>query len=99
MPLRYNGYATLGDDGMLIELHYDRQTVDYTVRYLDGKTFDDIIDLKHGSGVFGKQKEEYAPSLDRLGYEPVSDSVKTHTLSANAEHNIIEFLYQEKRYH
>ncbi len=87
--------ATLGGEGMLIELYYDRQTVNYTVRYLDSN-FDDIVDLKHGSGVFGEPIVEYAPSLDHLGYELVSDTVKTHTLSANAEHNVIEFLYQEK---
>lgn len=88
--------ASLGSEGMLIELYYDRQTVEYTVKYLDSTTYAELSPQKQGSGVFGAQVLEYAVSLEAEGYELVSDEVKMHTLSANAEHNIIEFLYKEK---
>lgn len=88
--------AKLGSDGMLIELYYDRKTVEYTVKYIDSTTYVELAPERQGSGVFGSQVLEYAVSLEAEGYELVSDSVKMHTLSANAEHNIIEFLYKEK---
>ncbi len=86
---------TLGADGMLIEFYYDRETVNYVVRYLDKTTYDELAPEKTGDGVFGAQAVEQAVSLEHKGYELVSDEYKTHTLSANEEHNIIEFYYQE----
>ncbi|MBE6762074.1 MAG: hypothetical protein E7551_07275 [Ruminococcaceae bacterium] len=88
--------TTLGGDGALIEFYYDRETYNYTVKYLDSKTGVELSPDKTGSGVFGEQIIEYAKNLDSLGYELVSDNVKTSTISANEEINIIEFYYQEK---
>ena len=88
--------ATLGADGLLVELYYDRLIYDYTVLYVNGRTWEELAPSKSGSGVFGQQIVEYALDLSRLGYELVSADAKTHTISASAEHNIIEFHYQEK---
>lgn len=87
--------ATLGAEGMLIELYYDRLVYDYVVRYVDSHTNLEIYPEKPGSGVFGQQIVEYAENLEAMGYELVSDSAKTHTISANLEHNVIIFHYQE----
>lgn len=87
--------ATLTSEGMLIELYYDRLTYNYTVRYINNSTQSDLVDPKVGSAVFGEQIVEYARNLESLGYELVSDSTKSHTISANEEHNVIEFLYKE----
>ena len=87
--------AKLGSEGMLIELYYKRETVNYTVRYLDSETGREIISPKIGSDVFGAQVLEYAADLTSLGYELVSDDKKLFTISANEEHNIIDFVYQE----
>jgi len=87
--------ANLGAEGMLIELYYDRQIYNYTVRYLNSRTGANLSGEKIGSALFGEQIVEYAKNLETKGYELVSDSVKTCTISANEEHNVIEFLYQE----
>lgn len=98
-----NVTATLSADGLLVEFYYDRLDCSYTVRYLDSKTGNPLYDEKTGYGVFGNQAVEYAINLESLGYELVSDNVKSVTLSANPDHNVIEFLYQEMtvplRYH
>lgn len=88
--------TTLGADGALIELYYDRGLFNYTVRYIHSHTAVDLYPPKTGAGVFGEQRVEYAENLESLGYELVSDSAKTYTVSANEELNVIEFLYQEK---
>lgn len=90
--------AKLGADGMLIELYYDRQLFDYTVRYIDSRTRESLYPEKTASDVFGKQIIEYAVDLSSIGYElVVADGyAKTHTISANVEHNVIEFQYQER---
>lgn len=85
----------LGSDGMLIELYYNRTTVNYAVRYIDSLTREDIVALKNGTGVFGEQIIEYAQDLSELGYKRVSEEAKTVTLSTNEELNVIEFVYQE----
>ena len=88
--------TTLGGDGALIEFYYDRENYPYTVRYLESKTGNELATEKVGSGVFGEQVIEYAKNLDSKGYELVSDNVKSHTISANVDLNVIEFYYQEK---
>ena len=87
--------ATLGSDGMLIELYYDRITVDYTVKYLLHGTQQAISPAKNAKGAYGEQIVEYAKDLTSAGYKLVGADVKTLNLSANSEHNVIEFVYQE----
>lgn len=97
VPVEANAVTTvLGAEGMLIELYYDRQSYNYVVKYLDSTTREERAPDKLGTGVFGQQIVEYAKSLENLGYELVSDGVKTLSITANDELNIIEFLYQEK---
>lgn len=88
--------AKLSADGLLVEFYYDRLNYTYTVHYLDSKTREERYPAKTGYGSFGEQVVEYAVNLESLGYELAGVNVKAITLSANPEHNVIEFLYQEK---
>ena len=88
--------ATLGEDGLLVELYYDREDVNYTVRYLDYDTELPIYEDKRGKGIFGEQVVETALGLTSIGYVLVGGaSVKSLVLSSNSESNVIEFYYQE----
>ena len=87
--------SMLGSDGMHIELYYDRIEVDYAVRYLLYGTQKEISPTKNAKGFYGEQIIEYAKDLSDSGYKSTGAQYKTLNLSANAEHNIIEFLYQE----
>ena len=87
--------GTLGSEGMLIELYYDRISVDYRVRYIDNATGDPIISDKLGEELFGAQVLEYAPDLTEYGYTLSSDEMKMLTVSANESLNEIVFYYQE----
>jgi uncharacterized repeat protein (TIGR02543 family) len=88
--------TTLDENGVLIECYYDRLKYDYVVRYIDSRTGNDLCGKKQASAPFGEQIIEYAVNLDSIGYKLVSESAKIHTISANAEMNVIEFHYQEK---
>lgn len=88
--------TTLSADGALIELYYDRQPYSYVVRYVDSRTGTELSPAKTGSGLFGASIVEYALGLEEMGYELVSDNVKSLNISANEDHNVIEFLYQER---
>jgi len=88
--------AELGSNGMLVELYYQRDKVDYLVQYVDSITLEEIYTAKTGSGVFGEQIAEYAVDLKALGYELVGEEARTLTLSANEEYNVLVFKYQER---
>lgn len=87
--------ATLGAEGMLVELYYDRNIVNYRVEYLN-ESRQPIIPDKESYGVFGQQVVEYAANLSGLGYLLASDNLKMLTLSVNEDLNVITFLYQER---
>ena len=87
--------ATLGDEGMLIELYYDRLEYGYSVIYTNGATGEHILPKKEGKGLFGEQIAEGAVDLKSQGYTLSSDGVKTVNISANEENNVIEFVYLE----
>ena len=87
---------TLDGNGVLIELYYDRTMVNYTVRYVDRLSGEDIVPPSTGSGMFGAQVLERAYDLTALGYDLASDDLKVLTLSVNDAMNVIEFLYQER---
>lgn len=87
--------ATLGADGLLIELYYDRKPVSYVVNYLEIGTNAPLRSEKKGNGIFGSQVIEYAPSLASKGYTLVSEEVKELHLSTNTTLNVINFYYQE----
>ncbi|MBO7341140.1 MAG: hypothetical protein J6U87_00490, partial [Clostridia bacterium] len=90
--------AKLGEDGMLVELYYDRVNVNYTVNYLESGTNKVLYTQKIGTGIFGGQVAERAPGLTHLGYTLVGDELKQLHLSSNAEMNIINFYYEESIY-
>ena len=90
--------ATLGADGMLIELYYDRVNVNYTVNYLETGTNRVLYEQKVGTGIFGGQIAEQAPGLLHLGYSLVGDSLKSLHLSSNPDTNVINFYYEESIY-
>ena len=88
--------AKLSNEGLLVELYYQRDTVPYKVRYLDRATGNEIYPAKESSGVFGQLLPEYAMDLSDMGYELIGEQVKTLTLSANPDYNVVDFYYQEK---
>lgn len=90
--------ARLTNDGLLIEMFYDRVDVEYTVKYLERGTNKVLYENKIGQGIFGEQVIEYAPGLTHLGYTLVGDSVQQIHLSANAANNVVSFYYQETIY-
>ena len=90
--------ATLGADGMLLELYYDRVNVNYTVNYLENGTNKVLYTQKVGTGIFGGQVVEEAPGLTHIGYSLVGDSLKQLHLSSNIESNVINFYYEESVY-
>ena len=90
--------ATLTSDGLLIEIYYDRVDVNYYVKYLEAGTEKELYTTKVGSGIFGEQVVEYAPTLTHIGYTLDGDSVKSKHLSATEETNVIEFYYKESVY-
>lgn len=87
--------AVLTDEGMLIEMYYDRLSYNYTVIYTDGSTGEHIHPTKSGTALFGAQLTEFAVDLKNKGYTLSSDSVKVLNISANETHNVIEFVYLE----
>lgn len=86
--------ATLGKDGLLIRLYYDRTSVKYFVEYVDSEN-NLLVPEKQGEGLFGEQVLEYAPDLSEIGYTLVSENLKPLTLSATEELNVIKFVYEE----
>lgn len=88
--------TTMTPDGVLIEFYYDRLEYNYLVRYIDSGTGKELYPTKTAKGSFGLQVIEYAVNLEARGYKLVSETAKTHTISANEEMNVIEFYYQEK---
>lgn len=88
--------ATLPKEGMLIELYYKRNSVNYTVSYLDYTSKKPIAEPDKYSGKFGEQVITYALDLTAKGYDLVSENARTLTLATNEEYNKIEFYYQEQ---
>ncbi|MBR5459517.1 MAG: InlB B-repeat-containing protein, partial [Clostridia bacterium] len=87
--------ATLGDEGMLIELYYDRIEYKYNVIYTNGATGEHILPKKESTGLFGEQIAEAAIDLKSYGYTLSSEGIKTVNISSNEENNVIEFVYLE----
>lgn len=91
--------AKLGEDGMIIELYYDRVNVSYVVNYLEYETNRVLYTQKVGTGLYGGQVVEEAIGLTHMGYTLASNtSVKQLNLSANSENNVIDFYYTESNY-
>ncbi len=90
--------ATLGADGLLIELYYDRAQFDYVVQYVkevDGVDVP-VATPKYGKGHFGQQILENALDLSAKGYKLAStNDYATLTISATPQRNVIRFVYDE----
>ncbi len=87
--------ATLSDDGMLIELYYDRYSYNYSVVYKNGETGEEIYPRKQDTALFGDKIIETAVDLRDRGYVLSSDEVKAIDISTNDIRNVIEFIYLE----
>ncbi|MBO5355233.1 MAG: InlB B-repeat-containing protein [Clostridia bacterium] len=90
--------ATLGKDGMLVELYYDRVNVTYTVNYLESGTNKVLYEAKTATGLYGAQVVEQAIGLTHLGYTLENDAIKQLHLSFNTDLNVIDFYYKESTY-
>ena len=88
--------CVLDEDGLLIELYYDRVEVNYSVQYVDIETGNELAATYHGSGIFGEQIVAYAKDLKNIGYTLSSaEDVKALVLSVNESYNVIIFQYSE----
>ena len=87
--------SQLGEDGMLIDLYYDRIPYSYTVKYTNSITNQPIIQDKTATGRFGASAVEYALDLSAYGYTLQNDNILKITISADKERNVIEFFYTE----
>ncbi|MBR2615136.1 MAG: InlB B-repeat-containing protein [Clostridia bacterium] len=87
--------AVLDQEGMILELYYDRIEYPYTVIYTNGETGEQLLPPKRATALFGAQITERAADLREKGYTLSSDGVKLLSVSANESHNVIEFLYLE----
>ena len=86
---------TLTKDGLVLNLYYDRDKFDYTVRYRDYnnqeiKVADDKIVTGNRYGINVSEN-----AITVKGYELVGASKKTLTISNKDEQNVIIFLYRE----
>ena len=84
--------ATLDSDGMLIAFYYTRNTVSYTVEYVEYNT-NNVITSKTLSALFGETVEEMPLDLTAEGYSCISGGVRRLTLKESG--NVIRFSYQE----
>lgn len=85
----------LGEDGVLIELYYDRLPYNYTVKYTNAQTNKPIISDKTVESVFGASVIEYALDFSSIGYKLENSNILKLTVSADESKNVIEFLYTE----
>ena len=88
----------LVEEGLLVEMYYDRENVAYYVNYVEQNTNKVLYAQKQATGLYGEQVVEYAVGLTHLGYELVSENVKVLALSTNISHNVIDFYYKETFY-
>lgn len=92
--------GVLGESGMEFTLYYDRNYVDYTVRYLRLGTTEKLAEdlTVYGSAangnIFGKEVTATALDLRQYGYQLASEESKTIALSASSSNNVITFYYE-----
>ncbi len=78
-------------NGLLIEIYYDRLVYDYTVNYIEEKTGDILATPKLAKGRYGTTITEYAPNF--TAYALITDSPQVRTMLE--DHMVINFYYQE----
>lgn len=86
--------GTLTKDGLLIELYYDRDEIDYTVKYLDINGNKVLSPQKTDKEIFGWRVTEHSINID--GYDLVSSTTQSLIISSSPERNVLTFYYQEK---
>lgn len=83
----------LTEDGLQLELYYDRNTYSYKFLFEDtaGNTLRDAVE---GSGLYGSLAEYTTQSIS--GYRLTTPGTLTITIGTNAENNVKTFVYEER---
>ncbi|MBR4289254.1 MAG: InlB B-repeat-containing protein [Oscillospiraceae bacterium] len=79
--------------GLVLKLYYDRNTYDYTFRFLVDGTTTELRDAVTGSGLYGAQVSQVAPAIP--GYDLTTSGSLTVTIGTNADDNVRTFYYEE----
>ncbi len=85
---------TLTNNGLLIEMYYNRVLVDYEVNYVDNKTGNPLKTKKESKQHYGLRATENAAVIE--GYQCVSNETQTIIIAADKTQNVITFKYAEK---
>jgi len=83
----------LTEDGLQLELYYDRNTYSYKFLFEDtaGNTLRDAVE---GDGLYGSLMEYTTQSIP--GYRLTTPGTLTITIGTNAENNVKTFVYEER---
>lgn len=79
--------------GLVLKLYYDRNTYDYTFRFMVDGTTTELRDAVTGSGLYGAQVSYVAPTIP--GYDLTTSGSLTVTIGTNADDNVRTFYYEE----
>lgn len=86
--------GTLTEDGLVLNLYYDRNEYRYTVKYLEYRTDRVLHDQKTTEETYRYGKVVSEDAIDIPGYTVVGASTKTRTIRTSD--NVITFYYNEQ---
>lgn len=92
--------AKVSEDGLIIDLYYDRNLYPYEFRFLEQGTDKPIHDAKTGSARFGAQvtaAAEIIPGYDLVSAENQAINIRVENPADTAYNNVKIFYYQEKK--
>ncbi|MBQ0098805.1 MAG: InlB B-repeat-containing protein [Oscillospiraceae bacterium] len=87
--------GTLTTKGMNFEFYYDRNSYDYTVKYLNYDTKEPVQTEKTDTAKFESVVTETAPTIQ--GLDVVGDVSKDITITLNEDENIAIFYYKDQQ--
>lgn len=79
--------------GLVLKLYYDRNTYNYTFRFMVDGTTRELRESVTGSGLYGAQVSQVAPTIP--GYDLTTSGSLTVTIGTNADDNVRTFYYEE----
>ena len=92
--------AKVTEDGLIIDLYYNRNLYPYEFRFLEQGTDKPIHDAKTGSARFGAQvtaAAEIIPGYDLVSAENQAINIRVENPADTAYNNVKIFYYQEKK--
>ena len=79
--------------GLVLKLYYDRNTYNYTFRFMIEGTDTELRTAVTGSGLYGAQVSQVAPAIP--GYDLTSSGSLTVTIGTDDSTNVRTFYYEE----